>query len=391
MPAKLVEVFKLETLLLILACYAGLIIGFGIVNFKTKSNNYKNVNKGRLIKSLLLSLLVCFLLRWIDLFYYRNLSFFNDFLENRRLNEMASTTNIAFIFASIFKSIYFFPFVILLKCGHKSKLLSITAILFLFFPLVEALLLGTRKPYFEIAFIIIISLFIFRKIRFNLVNLVGLFIAGFLLMTVSYKVLIKREIERGTHEDVYKVITNGRYNDLLKPNEKIVEYINDPTVDSNKKNYALILLQTGQYINHGVFEFNHIIDSNIPIGWGRYTMYPFFKFYDKLVAKNNYENFNPSPRKYVYLTAFGSFYIDFRWASVVIFLLFGMVQKYFYTNFKDSIIHSPLVVYLAIINVFLPIFNYLRGSGIYPFIGFSLFFVICHFFLKKLNEKSIST
>lgn len=391
LPAQVTENFKTETFFFILACYIGLIIGFTLVSFKEKEKN-KILESEQLVKFLLLFLVLCFVLRWTDLLHFRNLSFSNNVIENRRLNETASSTsNIIFILASIFKSTYFFPFVIVLKRGNTTRTLLIASVLLMLFPFLEALLLGTRRPFFETAFIILTSLLLFRKIKFNVINITSLFITAIMLMTVSYKILLKREIARGNEEDIYKVITKGRYNDLLKPNEKIVDYINNPSVDSNKKNYALIFLQTGQYINHGVFEFNHIIDSNLPIGLGKYTMYPFFKFYTKLVAEKNYENFNPSPRKYVYLTAFGGCYIDFRWASVVVFFIFGIVQKYFYTNFKGSIIYSPLVVYLVIINIFLPIFNYLRGSGVYPFIGFILVFAMYHFFLKKLNEKSTST
>ncbi|APY08491.1 hypothetical protein BWZ20_09345 [Winogradskyella sp. J14-2] len=390
LPAKAVEVFKLETALFILTCYTTLILGFTIVSFKTV-DRYKEINSKRLINFLTFLLVICFLLRWVDLFGFRKVSFFNDSFENRRLSKIHSDTNIIFILASILKSLYFFPFVIHLKLGFKKRIASVAAIIILFFPLVEALLYGTRKPYFEIAIIIFISLLLFRKIKLKIFNIFAFLTILFLLMTVSYKVMLKRETERSSKEDIYKVITTSRYNDLLKPNKEVIGYLNNPNVNVNKKNYTLILLQTGQYINHGVFEFNHILNTNLPTTYGQYTLYPFFKFFAKTITKNNYENFNPSPRKYVYLSAFGSFYIDFKWASIIIFFLLGIIQKYFHKNYKGSLIHSPMVIYLAIINIFLPILNYLRGAGIYPLIGFSVILIFCHFFIKRINEKSTDT
>lgn len=390
LPAKTVENFKIETFLFILACYVSLIAGFVLVNFKGKIK--RNVIKNdQLIKILMLFFFFCFFVRWIDLFHFRSLSFSNNFIENRKLNEVSATNSTIFILASIFKSAYFFPFVIVLRGVYRKKNLLILSVLLLFFPFVEAMLLGTRITFFETALIVLVSLLILKKIKISFFNIIGFVLAAFVLVTVSYKILIKREIVKGNEDSVYEVITKGKYNDLLKPSEEIVEYINDPKVEKLKKNYVLIFLQMGQYINHGVFEFNHIIGSNLPIAYGRYSMYPFFKFFDKIVVKKHYENFNPSPRRFVYLTAFGSFYIDFRWASLIVFFLFGIVQKYFHSNFKSSIIHTPIVVYLAIINVFLPIFNYLRGAGIYPFVSFALILVISQFITKKVNEKSIST
>lgn len=391
LPAKAVEILKLETLLFIFACYAALIIGFKTVNVKTKITDYNEINEKKLIRFLSLIIIISFFLRWLDLFYFRNLSFSYDFKENRRLNVAAISANIIFIFASIFKSIYFFPFVIQLRRKSKAKMTLFVTSLLLSFPFVEALLFGTRKPFFDVVLIIFISLIIFTKIKFNAINSIILVVTTFLLITISSSILLKRESSKNTQEDVYKVITKARYNDLLQPNNKVIDYINDPSVDVYKKKYALILMQTGQYINHGVFEFNHIIQTKLPVGYGKYTMYPFFKFFKNIVEKKNFENFNPSPREYVYLTAFGSFYLDFRWFTILIFFILGAFQKYVYVKSQNKILYTPLLIYLSIINVFLPIMNYIRGSGLYPFVAFGLLLVIYNFYSIISNEKSTGT
>ena len=314
-------------------------------------------------------------------------------IENRNLSRLNNDNgNIFFVLASVFKSLYFFPFVILLKSKHKLDFWVIGSFLLLCFPLCEALLLGTRKALFEIFLIIFISSFLFKKIRVNVKN-GSLFLAAiFVLMTISYKILLKREASRKNNKDVYTSITSARYNEVLKPNKNIIAYINDPSISPIKRNYALIFLHSGQYINHGLFEFNHIIDNpKLQMTCGKYNMDPFFKFLNKIGINESYKSVNPSPREYVYLTSFGSFYLDFGWFSILVFFTLGFIQRYIFTNSNLSIIHSPLVVYLIIINVFLPIFNYLRGAGIYPFVGFIFLLIIYHYFLKRTNEKSIDT
>lgn len=337
--------------------------------------------------------MLCFVLRWIDLFILRELSFTNGAIKNRNLSHFNNhKSNIVFVLVSIFKSLYFFPFIIGLKSKNRFNFYTVCTILLLVFPLVEALALGNRKPFFELFLILMISIYYYKKPRINFKNISIVLISIMALMTISVNVLLKREESRKGSQNVYIEIINGRYNDILKPKEEVLGYLKDSTISSIKKDYSLIALQSGQYLTHGFFEFNHIIDRpDLEVTKGAYTFYPFIKILNRVGLTRNFDNVNPSPRAYVYLTTFGSLYLDFRWFTVFFFFLFGVFQRYVYDKSFSCIIHSPILIYLSIINVFLPIMNYIRGAGIYPIVGFIFLLVAHYFYLKKSNEKSTNT
>ncbi|WP_092465980.1 hypothetical protein [Winogradskyella thalassocola] len=264
--------------------------------------------------------------------------------------------------------------------------------LLLLFPLVEGLLFGSRKPFFEVFLILIISIFYYKKPNINLKSISVVLISAIGLLVISASILFSREESKEGSVDVRNEIINGKYNDLLKPNDQVLNYFEDESISSAQKDYALIILQSSQYITHGVFEYNHIIDMpDLAVTKGMYTFYPFRKFFNKLGFITEFDNVNPSPRKFVYLTAFGSLYIDFRWFTLLFFFLFGMFQRYVYDKSFSSSIHSPILIYLTIINVFLPILNYMRGAGIYPIVGFLFVLITHYYFLKISNEKSTNT
>ena len=118
--------------------------------------------------------------------------------------------------------------------------------------------------------------------------------------------------------------------------------------------------------------------------YGAYTFSPFGKLFNK-------ENVNPSPREYVYVTAFGGLYLDFGWFSLIIMLFFGAFQKLVFQKAINSVIWRPVLSYLLIINVFLPVFNYVRGAGVYPLVSFFIILLILKTTLLRSNEKSINT
>ncbi|WP_225035907.1 hypothetical protein [Winogradskyella sp. SM1960] len=331
-------------------------------------------------------------MRWIDLFVLREVSIFRTTIENRNQSELNNdNSGIVFVLASIFKSLYFFPFIIALKCKYRLSLSTICATILLVLPFVEAIVLGSRKPFFEVFLILLISIYYYKKPKINLKSIGVLLVSIVALLTISVSLLLNREASRKGSENVQIEIINGRYNDLLKPKKQVVRFFKDSTVSSTQKNYALIVLQSGQYITHGFFEFNHIINnSDLEVAKGAYTFYPFVKILNKLGLTKDFKVINPSPREFVYLTAFGGVYLDFRWFTIVFFFLFGVFQRAIYDKSFSSIIHSPLLIYLTIINVFLPILNYMRGAGIYPIVGF-VFFAVAHYYLKKTNEKSTNT
>lgn len=394
LPVTVIEAIKTDTIVFIISSYLALILGFLCFRFNKSVETTHKFKIKPILKILLLIIVSSFVLRWIDLLFIRDLSFNNEFKVNRRINDLNyHRSNILFLMASIFKSLYFFPVVIVLASKFKrTHFLAILSYIVLLFPLIEATLKGTRKPVFEIFLIVLLFLVIYNRSKLNFKKIVVL-ISGFLVViTISLTILLKREKGHSDNSVFYSTMLNSKYNDMLKPKPYVENFFNNESLPEVLKLYTLIFLQTGQYISHGVFEFNHIIDKqNLDTTKGSYTFVAIPKFINKTGLFNRIPYGNPSPRRYVYLTTFGGLYIDFRWATLIIMFLFGVLQKYVYQKSTQSFIYAPILIYFLIINVFLLVINYLRGAGIYPILSFLLMLLVFKILGSKLHEKSIST
>lgn len=395
LPAEPVEPIKIKTVLFICSSYLMLILGFISFKFKRDQTINYNYDPTKTLTLLLIIIFASYALRWIDLFYLRDLSFSNELKFNRSLNDSnLNKSNMLFIIASILKSIYFFPFVILIKSKMKlKKLPAILSYLCLLLPILEATLKGNRKPVIEIFLIVIITLFVFGKRKVNLSKVLIVVVSFVLIMTISMAMLFKREnLSKSLDTVFYEKLLGGRYNDILKPKPETIVYFKDEKKQKALKFYAITAMHTGQYLTHGVFEFNHIIDDDsIPTTYGKYTFVTIPKFINKTRIFNKIEYSNPSPRGHVYLTTFGGFFIDFRWITLIVMFFIGAIQKYVYQKSKQYFIYTPILIYFLIINVFLLILNYMRGAGIYPLISFIFLLLILKLARKTIHEKSIGS
>lgn len=379
-PVTAIEELKAETFLFISACFLSLILGFVSFKFSVSSNTFKAKSINFYFNSLLLIIFLSFLFRWVDLFVYRELSFTYSPRQNRLINDVnINNSNLFFVILSIIKGAYFFPFVLARKLKFKTlNWQSIASSVLLLLPLLEAFLKGTRKPFFEVFLIVIITLLICNKNQFRVRNVVVLFCFTFLLMSISLFIVTDRDKDiLEADMDFFSNFLDSRYNELLRPNENIKAFLTTKNNNEFIRYYAFIGLQTGQYISHGVFEFNHIInDKDLPITKGKYTFSTIPKFINKIKLGKEIDIINPSPRQYVYLTAYGGLFIDFRWFAPIFIFIFGVFQKYVYQKSKAFIFYTPLLIYLLLINVFLFIINYISGSGIYPIVAFVILFSI---------------
>lgn len=398
MPLLPKEALKAETIYLIVISYLMTILGFfGFSKIKKNSSTTRknSLNERQLIKVLIVIVLSSFILRWIDLFLIRDLSFFNEPKYNRVLNEKSNSIYaIFFIIPSILKSLYFFPFVIKTKCKIKySKLTVYLSYVCLSLPIVEALLKGTRKPFLEILLLIIITIIIYDRNRINLKTVAISLIAVFGLLTLSMAIIFQREnLSDDMNSEFYKKLFESKYNDLLMPKDEVKNYFLDDTNSKTVKFYAMGILQIGQYILHGVFELNHIIKKeNLVTSYGKHSFSTVFRVVEKISSNHIENNVNYSPRGSIYLTTFGSFYLDFKWGALAVFLIIGAFQAHIFLLSNNNLLFCPLLILFIIINLFLPVMNLLRGAGIYPFIAVLLLLLSQKLYLRSFNEKSIST
>jgi len=385
LPVQIVEPIQPKTTLFIVACYLSLIFGFVTINLKKKEKEvYNQVELISILYKIIIITALSFLVRFIDLFFVREMTLSNSYALNRSLvGSGFEFVQIPFKIASVLKALYFFPIVIVISLNLQNKRLKILSFALLFLPLVEALLLGSRKPFFDIAIILVFSTLVFTKIKLTKKKIILTLFGAISLFIVTNLFLFKREAKEG--KNIYNEILSARYNDLLKPSKNIELYIlSDSTSDLNKRT-ALTFLHLGQYITHGFFEFNHIVKGKpIPLTYGSYTFSPFGRLFNK-------GNINTSPREYVYITTFGALFLDFGWLTPLFMFVFGGFQKIVFLNAKNNFIWLPLVIYIIIINVFLLMFNYLRGAGIYPFVAFTIILLLLKNNLIKVNEESISS
>ncbi|WP_158651311.1 O-antigen polymerase [Pseudotamlana carrageenivorans] len=381
------EAISLKTILFIVFNVGSLVLGFisfNFINTKKELTILKEERSIQIVKLIIKIVLVCYILRYIDLLLIREMSLGNNYRANRELSfRIWDFKYVFFAVASVLKSLYFFPIIICISLSLKNKPVTFASYILLLFPLLEALLRGTRKPFFDIVIIIIISIVIFTRLKLNLKKvLFGLF-SIVVLFSIANIILFDREASNSTN--IYEEILNARYNDFLKPNQNVKDYILDDKTPEINKRVALTTLHVGQYLTHGFFEFNNIIKSApIPLAHGGYT----FNVFTKILKT---PTINTSPRNFVYITFFGGLFLDFGWFSILLMFLFGIFQKYIFQKAIISIVWRPLLVYILIINVFLLMFNYIRGSGVYPIIGFLVFFLILKVSLFISHEKSANS
>ena len=278
------------------------------------------------------------------------------------------------------------------KIKQKSMLVLASYIVLLF-PMVEALLKGTRKPFFEVFIILLLTLVIYQRHRINFKKVVAAVFGFIVLMSVSMMILINRETESSQDKEFfYTKLLESRYNEILSPTRDAVDFFKNEDTPEIVKFYAMTILHTGQYITHGVFEFNHLVGyKDLPKTYGAYTFMTIPKFINKTRAFKEIEIINPSPRQYVYVTFFGGMYMDFRWMAMPVMFLIGMAQKYVFQKAKHHFIYNPILIYFLLINVFLLVINYIRAAGIYPFFGFCFFLMVLQFSQFITYEKSSST
>lgn len=385
-PAEVINPLSNETISFVLISYFFLILGFTLKKFKFQIKK-NNINQKNLFW-ISMFIIVCFILRYFDLFVLRNLSFSNNIHENRILSEKSSG-NVFLIGASIIKSLYFVP--LLISCIQKkySSCFFWFGLLFFLFPVPEAILKGSRSIILTSFLYLILILFFTRKIVLNKKTLTLIALTFIGLFVIGTNILMKRESPK--NKNAYNhLIEKAIYNDFFKPKQKIIDYVNNEQVSNTKKAMTISAMQVGQYYCHGVFEFDHIVKyykkNDYQRQWGKYTFFVFPKFTNQMGLTNyDLSKINhASPRGYTFITFFGGMYLDFGWFALLFMFLLGVVQKMVVELVKKQhFIFAPLYLFFLFTNFFLPTFNFYRGTGSYLFVSCICFATLFYFVLKK--------
>ena len=365
LPIEVKNPLSSTTVWFIIANYAALITGYFLLKRSNRFPKKIKQEKSSIDTFLNFVTVVVFIaavLRFIDLFFIREVSFFNSIEQNKYNVSQEENFSLIMGLLSMFRLLYFVPFVLYRISKRKRKTLLIVTILFFLIPILEGYLRGSRRLILEPVLIFGVTFLMTKTSKFKL-NWKQL-IVGFgmlLVMFLSSEHILKERLQK-TGDPYEKALFAAQYNDFIPLNQKTKEYI----VENKENTLSSILLfygHLGQYITHGVFEFDHMktIASNPKMGL--YNGYIVVKFFNK-IGLTNYSLealHNPSER-ITYITFFGGLYLDFRWLSVVIMFLFGALQQKMFSWSEKYFALKPILILFVLTNMMMLVFNFFRAQ-----------------------------
>lgn len=381
-PAKIVSPFANESFWFIFLSYLFLILGYIIFPTpKTENKGFSIISK-KVLYVIILTTLISYLVRYVDLFLYRNVSFKYDVWENRRLLA-APKTNLIFIICAIFSQLYFMPIIFVLKNKIKSKKLIIISLLLFLLPFVEGYIRASRNSFFIPTVLLFIILMYFGRIRFTGKHiLIICSVFSFLFLTATSIIMQRESSDSDANHSSFT--TDFFLNEFLEPSPEVFKVIYS-TKNPNLKKLMVSGFQIAQYYVHGVFEFDNLVKyyqkKPLKKQYGKFTFFILNKFTNKYGFTNiNQDEVQAThPRILTFITFFGGLYIDFGWLGLIVIFLYGCLQKIVSINvFSGNSSYLPLFFFLLFCNFFMLTFNFLKGLGTY-------ILVVCFAFILSLS------
>jgi hypothetical protein len=380
-PIVPVYTISYEAFLYILLSYLSLILGYIVVPRSSESQKIKTTETSIIMLIFLVIIVVIsFIIRYYDLFVLRGVSFYNTFSDNRILIAN-KPKGLIYVIASVVRYMFFIPLILFFYSKFKSKILLLFCVILFLLPFLEGMIRGTRNSFFYPSILMILTLLYFKKVKFKKTHIGMITSIGIVLFIIATSILKNREIDK---EEDYKYLTsNAIYNKFLKPKESVIIKIHE--IENNTvKGFLISGLQTGQYYNHGVFEFDNLIkeynkDETYKFQYGKYNFLNYVKFLEIYnITNTDLESIQRSnPRVYTFITFFGGLYIDFGWFGLVIMFLFGVFQKILFNKVKKNKPHYlPLFIFFIFINFFMLTFNFFRNAGV-SILTINIVFIIC--------------
>jgi oligosaccharide repeat unit polymerase len=389
-PFNVVNPLSSEVIWFITLNYLSLIFGYFFVDiFFNRNKNIVGIQNTYLLNNslYLLIFLIYFssIIRYFDLFFVRDISFFNSISTNKY--NVAQDANFSLVLGvlAIFRFLYFVPYLFyLIEKRNKRKLLMICVLLFLV-PVIEGYLRGSRRLFFESigVFITITCVYNMSKVFSKKIILIGVF--SLILSVLFSNFVLKERIKENNEMFFLEKIYNSPYNDFLPLKDETKQFI-----VKNKGNLigkaSFNSAHFGQHIVHGVYEFDKAIKEEAEKKMGMYNGFILVKFLNKLGLTNIPLELlmNPTGRV-TYITFFGGQFLDFGWYSLIIMFFYGGIQNYFFVKGSTFNYLKPFVIIFIFSNVFLLTFNFMRAQFI---LTFGVYFVLV-VLIKVCNNKSL--
>ena len=385
-PVVAVNSISKDIIWFILSNYIALILGYYLTNNILKKKTYVNFNSKNLegfVNVIFILILFSSVVRFIDLFFIREVSFFNSISSNKYNLAQEDKFSITLGILSFFRLLYFVPYLFYVVEKKKKKKLLVLFLLLFLIPITEGLLRGSRRLIFEPIGILItiICVYNFSKLFSKKIILMTIVVSVFIVFISNF--ILKERIHESRDKEFLEKIYVAPYNDLLPLKLETQEYLLQ-----NKSSWigktTFTLVHIGQYMLHGVYEFDYLYKLDPVKRKGMYNGFIVVKLLNKLHLSNISLDFLTNPTKRVtYITFFGGLYLDFGWFSLIIMLFFGAFQKVIFQYSCHFRYLKPLVIALVFSNAFLLVFNFLR-SGLIVFVLIYLMTLFLFYNRKKL-------
>ena len=380
-PVKVINPLSSKVILFITLNYLALILGYFLTNRVLIKNKNLQLRSEGFIYFLTFLVLFSSIIRYFDLFYIREVSFFNTISINRHKSSQEENFSIILAILGSFRFLYFLPYLFYIVEKRKKKILLVLCLFFFLVPFLEGYLRGSRRLLFEpIAIFIIISIIynypIFKK------KIFFIFLFGGVFLIFISNTILKDRIQKDNEKEFLEKIYASPYNKFLPIKSNTKDFLINceiPWLSIPIFNFVHV----GQYIVHGVYEFDFLQKTNPSKRNGMYNGFIIIKLLNKLSITNIplTSLMNPTGRL-TYITFFGGMYLDFGWLSLVIMFFFGGAQNLIFNYSAFNNYFKPLLVIFVFCNIFLLIFNFYRAE----FLLFILVYLSLSFlFFFKLN------
>ncbi len=371
----------------ILLCYVSFIAGTVVIRFKkkdTRPNLFPEQYNAAFYLSLILAV-AGIALRLYDRIHTRGASFAMNMYENRSALDEQSSGSLSALASVLFPLVYFNYFWMQFS-GQKSRFLRGACTLMFFYPILDALLIGSRFPIFHN----IIMYFLIRRInnkkKLTARQVITLGISAVLLVFLLAR-LIEERLAFGNGDfdfDFTYVLHISDYNFTFSVDRWYEEFINSGP--NTWRTIKFLYLHIGQYISHGIFEFNYLWQHYNLQGehyWGGQHFYNFLRVLPlvNLDAVNEQILF---PRPGVYVSFFGDVFVDFGWLGLLFMFGWGVLNKYLWTKVAHGkVLWVPMYLFVVFIVFFMPTVNLIvSGMGIIFLTSLSVPLIFHHF--KKI-------
>ena len=390
-PVNVINPLSSEAIWFILLNYITLILGYFLTDLLFKKKTHSNTiskKSEEFIYVVIGLLLFSFVTRYIDLFFIREVSFFNSISTNKYNLAQEDKFSITLGLLSVFRFLYFVPYLLYVVEKRSNKILFFLCLLLFLIPIIEGILRGSRRLIFEPIGILITIICIYNFSKLLTKKTILITVLGVVFAVFISNFILKERIQQNQKKEFLEKIYIAPYNDLLPLKLETKEFL-----IQNKNfwigNFTFTLLHASQYILHGVYEFDHLQKTAPFKRKGMYNGFIVVKLLNKLNLTNiPLESLTNPTRRVTYITFFGGLYLDFGWFSLFAMLFLGAIQKFLFHYCRLNHYLKPLLIAIVFSNVFLLVFNFLR-AGMFVFIFIYLLTLFLFSFTKKKLRKKI--